>query len=164
MKVLASFALISMASIYSWSLNAAPVSHNPKILLQKETSGGYVPEEYQGWLEGTKVYSNGQMVHYKRKNHRSPLKTTHLGYLSASSLENLKNRIQSIGSGDVVFPDEPQCMDLPETSYISPAFSKAIAQVERCLTGYPAEGQHIAQQIKNFLDSLEVLTKQENTL
>ncbi|MBF0208650.1 MAG: hypothetical protein HQK53_17410 [Oligoflexia bacterium] len=89
------------------------------LLLEVETSGGFVPSEFVGHSEGVRIFTDGTVFNFKKKSFRDLEKTSLLATLSQNVIKNLRSTVEEVENGELIDenPTGPMCMDIPTTTF-----------------------------------------------
>ncbi len=105
-------AILSFAQFgFSESLNS------DQVILSKSTAGGHVPPDMYGWGREILIYESGTIMIHARANSESPWIDKILGVINQEVMEGIKADLAGLRSGEIVFPDQEGCFDMPSTSY-----------------------------------------------
>lgn len=129
-------------------------------LIAKETGGGFVPPDLQGWGKKLSIYSNGKVIESSRENYQSPWNHQLLAVLSRDVVTEIASIVATLEPGEIIFPDEPECTDLPTTTYTAKNGQGNLVQFAQnmaCRFG-TLENFYEAHHLKAILEGLDALS------
>jgi hypothetical protein len=147
---------LAIAALCAFALAASSEVPLGLPLIEKETSGGFVPEDMQGWGVKITIYPNGTVFKAYKANYRSAWEYTLLATLSNEAMTDLETSLVDLVPGEIVFPDEPECTDVPTTTYSARNNSNVVvnfATLTACRLGV-LEDYADSYRLKKLLDGL----------
>jgi hypothetical protein len=128
-------------------------------ILTVETYGGFVPPDRQGWGEKLIVYPNGRVITSYRPNFETSWDNQLIATLSAEVMGEITMALNDLSPGQLSFPDDPECTDMPVTTYSAKngqGDSVEFAQIVACRVGY-LESFNKSYTLKSILDGLKTV-------